>query len=416
MSRAVVVVTTLIGVGLLVLQGMSMAPTLVSSTRGGDAELRRQLASANRELGSLRDQLTTERRRLAALQQSGGEVASQQQAQQQAQQQPAQKHQLATPPQAAQRWDETPDHRRLYELLTRVANPRREVMTGLVNDVMMCTNHRTCWWNGGNILETFLQALKRIGLTNYAMVTLDDATEQFCQRFGGVPSLRMALPVPTAQQGSRGANMISTLKYGLLRQMLLMEFSVLVVDLDIIFLKDPFAHLYRDADIEGSTDGFTAAWAGGSISSVHEPRMGWGAGGLYVQFFTMNVGCAFIQPTPRAIDLMERVARRLSQAAAWDQQVFNQEAMLLSHGAYNGSKVSLRVLHFDQWVNSKVYFFSSRSKFIPGHAVSEAETPVMVHMNYHPDKHKRMLCVWERYTKGKLNACDQFPGGSEKGT
>ena len=61
--------------------------------------------------------------------------------------------------------------------------------------------------------------------------------------------------------------MISTLKYGLLKQALLMGFSVMVVDLDIIFLKDPFLHLYRDADIEGSTDGFTAGWASGQVMS-----------------------------------------------------------------------------------------------------------------------------------------------------
>ena len=49
--------------------------------------------------------------------------------------------------------------------------------------------------------------------------------------------------------------------------------------------------LYRDADVEASTDGFTDSWAGGQISSVHEPKMGWGAGGLYFQHFTLNVGC-----------------------------------------------------------------------------------------------------------------------------
>ena len=56
--------------------------------------------------------------------------------------------------------------------------------------------------------------------------------------------------------------MISTLKYGLLRQALLMDYSVLVVDLDLVFLRNPFEHLYRDADVEASTDGFTEAWAG----------------------------------------------------------------------------------------------------------------------------------------------------------
>lgn len=40
------------------------------------------------------------------------------------------------------------------------------------------------------------------------------------------------------------------------------------------------------ADVEASTDGFTESWAKGSISSVHEPKMGWGAGGLYFQHFT----------------------------------------------------------------------------------------------------------------------------------
>ena len=102
-------------------------------------------------------------------------------------------------------------------------------------------------------------------------------------------------------------------------------------------------------------------------------------------------------------------------------------------------------MQFEKFVNSKVYFFSSRSKFIPGRKVSEADTPVMVHMSappalcstepfssvcslfhslhshnpppcaadYHPDKHKRMLCVWDRYANGKLDACDKFPPGDK---
>ena len=49
-----------------------------------------------------------------------------------------------------------------------------------------------------------------------------------------------------------------------------------------------------------------------------------------------------------------------------------------------GSKVSLRIMQFEKFVNSKVYFFSSRSKFIPGRIVSEADTPVMVHMSAPP--------------------------------
>jgi hypothetical protein len=42
--------------------------------------------------------------------------------------------------------------------------------------------------------------------------------------------------------------------------------------------------------------------------------------------------------------------------------------------------------------------------------------PYARHMNYHPDKHKRMLCLIARYHDGRVDACDQMPGGSEPGT
>ena len=53
-----------------------------------------------------------------------------------------------------------------------------------------------------------------------------------------------------------------------------------------------------------------------------------------------------------------------------------------------------------------------RQRFFPGAPTPPERLPVMVHMNYHPDKHKRMLCVWERYVEGRKDACDGFkPGG-----
>ena len=44
-----------------------------------------------------------------------------------------------------------------------------------------------------------------------------------------------------------------------------------------------------------------------------------------------------------------------------------------------------------QWANSKVFFFSQRASFFPGAPTPPEKLPVMVHMNYHPDKHKRMV-------------------------
>ena len=169
------------------------------------------------------------------------------------------------------------------------------------------------------------------------------------------------------------------------------------------------------ADVEASTDGFTEGWAKGQINSVHEPKMGWGAGGLYIQHFTLNVGCAFFRPTERAIDLLRRVAETLSRASAWDQQVFNSEAFLLSHGDYNGSKVAVRVMDYMKWVNSKVFFFSQRSAFFPGKATPPDKLPVMVHMNCAPPRPSPSAIARSRPIRvpetGAVRACIRFVAG-----
>ena len=143
-----------------------------------------------------------------------------------------------------------------------------------------------------------------------------------------------------------------------------MGFAVLVVDLDLVFLKDPFEHLYRDADVEASTDGFTESWAGGQSVPYTSQRWAGARAGFRAAFHAQRRLRVF-SPDGRALELLRRVATRLSQASAWDQQVFNQEAFMLSHGSYNGSKVAMRVMHYMEWVNSKVFFFSMRPRFFP---------------------------------------------------
>jgi hypothetical protein len=68
--------------------------------------------------------------------------------------------------------DDTEINRKMRAALSAVANARGEVMLALTNDVMMCTNRKTCWWSGGNILETFLQQARRAFLTRpYPILT-----------------------------------------------------------------------------------------------------------------------------------------------------------------------------------------------------------------------------------------------------
>ena len=81
---------------------------------------------------------------------------------------------LAPAPTTTDRWTHTPENERLRTALASVANSRGEVMLALANDVMMCSNRKTCWWNGGNVLDTFLKSLQRLKVTNVVVITLDD--------------------------------------------------------------------------------------------------------------------------------------------------------------------------------------------------------------------------------------------------
>jgi hypothetical protein len=50
-------------------------------------------------------------------------------------------------------------------------------------------------------------------------------------------------------------------------------YSVLLSDVDIVILQNPFDHLYRDSDVEGMTDGFDERTAYGAFSqSCSHPR------------------------------------------------------------------------------------------------------------------------------------------------
>eukprot|EP00955_Chlamydomonas_euryale_P076660 362746-Chlamydomonas_euryale.AAC.2 len=49
------------------------------------------------------------------------------------------------------------------------------------------------------------------------------------------------------------------------------------------------------------------------------------------------------------------------------------------------------------------------------HAHTSPRLCAQVHINYHPDKHERMLAVVKYYVDGDQHALDAFPGGSEAG-
>lgn len=65
-------------------------------------------------------------------------------------------------------------------------------------------------------------------------------------------------------------------------------------------------------------------------------------------------------------------------------------------------------MDFYLFMNSKVLFKTVRKD-----ANLSKLKPVIVHVNYHPDKLTRMLAVVEFYVNGKQDALKSFPDGSD---
>ena len=81
--------------------------------------------------------------------------------------------------------------------------------------------------------------------------------------------------VSKAQADTGDNHSISALKFGILRKFITAGWAVLLSDIDIAVLQNPFGFLKRDSDVEGQSDGFDAPGAYGAIDGVDDPSMGW---------------------------------------------------------------------------------------------------------------------------------------------
>eukprot|EP00898_Chlorokybus_atmophyticus_P001143 jgi/Chlat1/2029/Chrsp159S02332 len=312
---------------------------------------------------------------------------------------------------------------------TELAKKLREVApTGEV--LIAVSDHNLAWDPPGKhadkacapncnpgMLQTFIKGVKRAGVTNYLIVVPqlqpEDKDMLAFLDSQGVPNFPVNVQVPNSQKAStRLARSVSALKYTILLEFMRLGYAVLLSDVDIVTLQNPFDFLHRDSDVEGMTDGYDPRTGYGHIVNVDEPSMGWARYASSIQHFALNSGLFYLRPNNRTVDLLKRIATRVSrEEKAWDQSVYNQEIFFLSHGNYKSPQacnwcmcVSVRVMDITRFTNSRVMFKTLRYQ--------EHTTPVMVHMNYHPDKHERMKGVWRRYIDGDAHALDSFPDGS----
>ncbi|KAJ4966000.1 hypothetical protein NE237_017849 [Protea cynaroides] len=284
---------------------------------------------------------------------------------------------------------------RLAMILEKVA-VQRELIVALANS------------NVKEMLEVWFTNIKRVGIPNYLVVALDDKIANFCNSKDVPVYKRDPDEVIDSVAKTGGNHAVSGLKFRILREFLQLGYSVLLSDVDIVYLQNPFNHLYRDSDVESMTDGHNNMTAYGYNDVFDEPAMGWARYAHTMRIWVFNSGFFYIRPTIPSIELLDRVAGRLSRENAWDQAVFNEELFFPSHPGYDGLHASKRTMDFYLFMNSKVLFKTVRkdkklSKF----------KPVIIHVNYHPDKLSRMIAVVDFYVNRDLNALKRFPDGSD---
>lgn len=288
----------------------------------------------------------------------------------------------------------------LVVTLKRVA-PQKEVLITISNMRMM---------KGEKMLQLWIDCVRRAKISNFIVVALDRDLEGILNE-QGVPVHFHPFDMSSSVQVGTGDNhAISAQKYGILESFLNQGWSVLLSDTDVAILQNPFAHLYRDHDIEAMSDGFDEPTAYGSIDSMDDASMGWSRYAQGTKHYNLNSGLFFISANKRTADLMRRLRIRLSKKIYWDQSAFNEEIFFLSHGKYKSPQISVRAMEINVFMNSKYLFKVAR------HKKGELDFPVLVHINYHPDKYQRMRAVIARYLDMNMHALDKFPGGSEPGT
>ncbi len=79
------------------------------------------------------------------------------------------------------------------------------------------------------------------------------------------------MQISAAQKDVGSNHAVSGLKFKILRHFLQLGYAVLLSDVDIVTLQNPFDHLYRDSDVEAMSDGWSNDTAYGKQHALTSP-------------------------------------------------------------------------------------------------------------------------------------------------
>lgn len=285
----------------------------------------------------------------------------------------------------------------LAEFLKKVAI-NGEVMVAVSN-----INYAT----KGNMVDMWIEGVRRAGVKNAMVIALDDDTKKNVEE-QGFPVFRMEVKIPDSQKDTGSNHAVSAMKFRILTNFVKLGYSVLLSDVDIVILQNPFDHLKRDSDVEAMSDGWDPQKAYGYNHVDDDESMGWSRYSHTMRVWMFNSGFFYLRATKASLDLLNKIIARVESEKGWDQAIFNEVIFMPSRPGYEDPSVTRRVLDYTLFANSKTLF-----KFLRKDAGAfRNHHPVIVHVNYHPDKYPRMKAVIARYVNNDLKALDPFSDGS----
>ena len=188
-----------------------------------------------------------------------------------------------------------------------------------------------------------------------------------------------------SRTGSTDNHATSGLKFQILYEFVSAGCAVLLSDVDVMWLQNPFTmpSLYRDVDVEGMTDGWDDPTAYG-----YE----W-VGNRALRLSARNSGLFYLRATHETLGMMRRLKGRMEREAVWDQTAYNEEMWWATLPGAPTHGCSTRVMNYFCNMNSKTMF----RFMLDDPQLMTKHRPVSIHINYHPEKLPRMEDVFEMY-------------------
>ncbi|XRB24251.1 glycosyltransferase family 77 protein [Pseudoscourfieldia marina] len=262
----------------------------------------------------------------------------------------------------------------------RAAAIRQEVMVAVANGAVT------------EQVRRLAESAHKAGVANFVVVAIDRHMHDWARENG--------FHTYFTPSDARGSHKISAAKFGILKRFLAYGCSVLLTDTDIVYVKNPFDHLHRDADVEGMSDGWDDSSAYGFVDPLTDLIRGNRTNSqphFTMRMAALNSGLWYLRATEASVRMLTVMQHRMETEDTWDQSGYNQELFLPGKLDRPHSGCTVRVMRSECFVNSKTFF----RVLTQGDLLSQLEGPVAVHANYHQDKEYRMNKMNAFYLGGR---------------